>query len=245
MPNKQGSYTAEINGVNVVIWDSPGLQDGSDNEEKYIADMKAQCSSYDLVLYCMRMTEIRYPTADDLNAVRSLTNHFGQQFWDNAVYVLPFANHVMPSKKDPDMVLRKFDQLKNAIPEVLATKCGVADAKAIPIIAAGYINEDGEGRDLPPLSSDWLSHLWYTTVLKMKESAQPAMLVANVDRITTLNGSDTSCRQTDVFPNDLGRNNVPIMKVIGLLAQRSLESDILRNCRTVGELIGTAYWHCS
>ena len=244
------SYTAQINGVSIVIWDSPGLQDGSYNEEKYIEDMKAKCRSYDLVLYCTRMNETRYPTNDDLNAVKSLTKHFGQQLWENAVYVLTFANEVLPSKKDPNMMRTRFDQLKSAIPEVMAVKCGVTDATSIPIVAAGYINEDGEGRKLPPLTSDWLSALWYTTVLKMKESAQPAMLVANIDRITKIDDSDTSCqllsqsksvRQQIVYSNDLRiQDTVPIMKVLGILAQRSLQSETFSNCRSVGELIGKA-----
>lgn len=243
------SYTAQINSVSVVIWDSPGLQDGSDNEQRYIEDMRAKCSSYDLVLYCTRMNETRYPTNDDLNAVKTLTSHFGQQFWENAVYVLTFANEVLPSKKDPSMMRTKFEQLRSAIPEVMAKKCGVTDSKAIPIVAAGYINEDGEGRELSLITTDWLSVLWYTTVLKMKESAQPAMLVTNIDRITKTVDSDTGCqtsrpskgvRQQIVYSNDLRVQDVPIMKVIGILAQRSLESDTFSNCRSVGELIGKA-----
>ena len=42
-------YELSNNGVHtcICIWDSPGLQDETDNDEAYIAEMKAKCSNYD------------------------------------------------------------------------------------------------------------------------------------------------------------------------------------------------------
>ena len=37
-------------GVEVVVWDSPGLQDGSGNEEEYLAQLKEKCSNVDIIL---------------------------------------------------------------------------------------------------------------------------------------------------------------------------------------------------
>eukprot|EP00731_Ephydatia_muelleri_P015840 Em0009g264a len=42
-----------------VVWDTPGLQDGSGKERKYAAKMREKCARYDLVLYCMSMMERR------------------------------------------------------------------------------------------------------------------------------------------------------------------------------------------
>ncbi len=37
-------YKEVKEGVAITIWDSPGLQDGTDNQEEYLQQMKEQCS---------------------------------------------------------------------------------------------------------------------------------------------------------------------------------------------------------
>ena len=60
------SYTTNLNGVDITVWDSPGLQDGTDNEESYIKQMSAKCGKgCDFVVYCIKMTENRF-TSDEI-----------------------------------------------------------------------------------------------------------------------------------------------------------------------------------
>lgn len=63
-------YAKTIEGVPIKVFDSPGLQDGTDNEEEYISKMKKECQELSLVLYCTKMTNTRL-TSDDKNAVKS------------------------------------------------------------------------------------------------------------------------------------------------------------------------------
>ena len=84
-------YKAQIEGVPITLFDSPGLQDRTGNEDEYIADMKKKCQILSLVLYCTKMTNHRLKD-EDQNAVKKLTEAFGHKFWKYAVLVLTFAN---------------------------------------------------------------------------------------------------------------------------------------------------------
>ena len=80
-----------IPGVNVSIFDAPGLQDLKENEYIYMEAMKRKCREVNQVLYCMKMTEHRL-TNDDKLAMKKLTEKFGVNFWKYVLFVLTFAN---------------------------------------------------------------------------------------------------------------------------------------------------------
>ena len=73
------------------IWDTPGLQDGTGEEERYLDEMKRFCSDCDLYIYCMKMSQTRFD-AGDKRAFEALTEAFGRQFWTQVLFVLTFAN---------------------------------------------------------------------------------------------------------------------------------------------------------
>ena len=84
-------YTKIIRGVSVIVFDSPGLQDRTVNEEEYIQGMRDKCKELSLVVYCTKMINTRL-TDDDKNAMLKLTKAFGEGLWNYAVFVLTFAN---------------------------------------------------------------------------------------------------------------------------------------------------------
>ena len=191
-------YEALANGVRIYVWDSPGLQDGTDQDDAYIADMKAKCSSYDLVLFCSSIQSTRFPVAGDKKSVTLLTNAYGNEFWTRAVYVLTYANNIPPGKdkQKPITLESKFPIFKQAIPKMLI-ESGVdeAIAKSVPVVPAGYI--DGEGsRSLSPICEDWLDHLWYTSLLRMRFGGQIAMIKYTANRIK---------RDEDITSSDLSK----------------------------------------
>ena len=87
------SVSIKVDGLIVQIWDSPGLQDGTDNDEAYLQDMYEKCKDVDLVLYCMEMT-IPLWTDSEINAARLLTMKFGDTLWQKCVVVLTKANSI-------------------------------------------------------------------------------------------------------------------------------------------------------
>ena len=186
------AFVFKYHEVDITIWDSPGLQDGLDKEEEYIRDMQRKgCGNPDLMLYCVKMSESRF-RKEDHDAIRKLTIGLGKHIWKNAIFVMTFANEVRArrergQKLTPDEEHKRNSTFfKQRIEERRAklvgavTEAGV-DAKvaaSIPIVPAGYDQE----QELPD-RDNWLSPLWYASILRMKECSQSALLKANLHRI--------------------------------------------------------------
>ena len=174
-------YRLDGSGVDVVIWDTPGLQDGSGKERKYAAKMREKCARYDLVMYCMSMVEPRI-REDDIKAITTMTKGFGERIWENAIFVLTFANHVVQTVENPKDVEERYKQFNSETADI---GCKVSEKLAtnIAVIPTGFTIGDGKGRKLPPITKDWLSNFWSATVLRITgKIAQKDMLQAKQHR---------------------------------------------------------------
>lgn len=185
------SFDAKVNGIKVVVWDSPGLQDGLNKEEAYLNDIEAKCrGKIDLFLYCISMTNDRFLAGSrDILSMRKLTDKLGKEIWDNAVVVLTCANKYITKRKS----LKATDDLKKDFDDKLAMWMSVltetfkdtlqlkAETIArLPILPAGR-------KELPCLFkegySPWLSSLWIKSLLVTKAEAQPALVKMNMERL--------------------------------------------------------------
>lgn len=180
-------------GVTITVWDSPGLQDGLDKEDDYIKDMQSKgLASADLVFYCTKMNENRL-TKGDMEAVHKLTEGLGKSFWSNTVFVLTFANDTRPppshtynslsekekAKKNLEHFNKRMKEWKEKLQEVVVSAGIKPDvAEKIPVVAAGY-----EADQSLPGCDNWLSNLWVTSIERMKENSQPALVRANLRRL--------------------------------------------------------------
>ena len=197
------SFYSKYNRVEITVWDSPGLQDGLDKAEEYIRVMQQEgCANSDLVLYCAKMNDSRL-RREDRDAIRKLTIGLGKQIWNNAVFVMIFANEVRArrergQKLTPDeehkwnstFFKRQMEEWKAKLAATVV-EAGVDDktAASIPIVPAGYDKEQAL-----PDRDNWLSPLWYVSILRMNEYSQPAFLKANLHQIK--------------FPNQLSSEDV-------------------------------------
>lgn len=184
------SYNKEVNGVKVNVWDSPGLQDGTSNEAQYLEDMEKKCMGMHLCVYCVSLLETRFTDGcDDIVAMQKLTRVFGKGLWENAFFVLTYANLIEDTDSEfldaedgqkPELFQSKIQLWKESISEALIKDVGVdeAVAKRIDVVPAGYSNQPGL------LDRDhWLSPVWFTALYAMKPAAQPAMMKINFHRI--------------------------------------------------------------
>ena len=94
-----------IYGVPVVIFDTPGLQESSEDDGMYVSsvieEIKKKCQNLTLFLYCMNMTTLRlHSKEEDKHAIVKLTAAFGEDIWKHAVLVLTFANKEDVSRRD-------------------------------------------------------------------------------------------------------------------------------------------------
>ena len=83
------------NGVNCVIWDTPGFgYESVEIEEKFLKELGSECKlNVDLILYCISMDSKRWPLQSDTNTFHKITEKFGTEAWRHCVFVLTFANN--------------------------------------------------------------------------------------------------------------------------------------------------------
>ena len=154
------AYCAVIEGTEVRVWDSPGLQDGTDNEQLYLADIAGKITGeLDLVIYCLKMDDTRF-YSEDKKTIQILTQAFGKELWKNAVIALTFANKVEdPSGGDKEaFFLEKLEIWREAINSFFRDKLEIDSEllQSLPIVPTGYYRQ----RASLPNCENWLSSFW-------------------------------------------------------------------------------------
>ena len=176
------SVTRYLNGLEIIISDSPGLQDGHLlNEEKYLEAMYNECKDVHIILYCMEMIKVRFEPSE-ITAIRLLTKKFGSKFWKRCVLVLTKANSVHIPPKERQNPLRYHEILyKNFSSRFRSElkKNNVEDSicSNLRVVATGsYCANDDPGRLIPlasleckgkqppeqPATVDFITELWLT-----------------------------------------------------------------------------------
>lgn len=178
-------------GFEIIVWDSPGLQDGSADEAKYLAEMKKKCSNVDMVIYCIKVADPRSKLSGgsvaqtDFSAIGHLTATFGPEWWMHAIFVLTFGNALEASLKarDPQKLVENFeDRIKSwkmRIHEALIS-AGVPEkiSRKIPVIPAGHANKPHL-----PGTNYWFSEFWFMVIMHTKEQSAIALLQLNQARL--------------------------------------------------------------
>ena len=186
---KVKGYEKQCHCVKVTVWDSPGL-DGTSNEAKYLQDMKTRCSRMDICIYCVSMMETRFREGcADIIAMKKLTAVLGKKMWENALFVLTFANlaedvdsEILEAEdaQKPELFQARIKLWKETLVGALIKDVGVEAevANRIEVVPAGY-------HTLPALldRDHWLSPFWFAALYAMHPRAQPAMVRLNVHRI--------------------------------------------------------------
>ena len=182
----------KIDNVFVAIYDSPGLQDGTVNEERYLQKMYDKCKDVNLVLYCMEMTSSRYTPAE-IRATQLITDKFGAEFWNRCVLVMTKANMVrIPSSQrgnERDYHKRLYDKFMKKFCDQLVEQGVTTDiANQLPGVAAGNIQpEDDDERyiwypsnkaDPSERPVDFLSELWLRCFDRTASESQAKFLRA-------------------------------------------------------------------
>ena len=142
------AFKRTLRGIPITVFDSPGLQDGTENEKEYLLDMERKCKKVDLVLYTLKMTDRRLHP-EDVEAMKKLTNAFGEKFWQSAMFAMTFANEIRdPENSEDDEGNSKYfedrlDKWKTKLPKMIAGELNVTIkvAKQVPIVPAGYYKQ--------------------------------------------------------------------------------------------------------
>ena len=217
--------------VRIKIWDTPGLGDGFNcNEEEYVKKLSICVAQSDLLLYCLDMR--RRMERSDIEEMQRLTKYAGVDVWRNAVFVLTFANKVVPEDEEEDTskyfqaVLKSWE---DAIHRVLTEKVQLPGdiADEVSIIPTGYMKHS------PPDRQEWFTPFWKTAFAKTKSSAQPTLLQINIDRCTT---STTYVQAAESQPFQMNIFMIPEELIVAV----GVGVGVIPICTGVGALIGLA-----
>ena len=211
------SFEGKIHGITVRIWDSPGLQDGLNNEEAYLKDIEKKCKGkIDLFLYCISMTTPRFTQGSrDIDAMCKLTSKLGKDLWKNAVIILTCANKFITATKasvpdcDDEQLSKLFDErvqewtvkLRQCLKENVGLEPQLYEE--VQVVPAGR-------KGLPRLlksRSPWLSTLWIESLLVTKHRAQPALIKMNLERLK----SSTDAHSEEEFEELIKKENIIVL----------------------------------
>ena len=178
-----------LNGMVAKIWDTPGLQDGTDEEDRYLDEMKKYCSNCNLYIYCVNMSQKRLDSAD-ITVMTKLTNTFGKDWWKKVLFVLTFANSIegyCPLGCDKS---EYFDERVKMWHDTLAEKLvalGVEQkiAESIVVVPTGYRKPLVQNPDpwaLPGISN-WFHNFWYKCAEVMDEKGLPVLVAFSHHRL--------------------------------------------------------------
>ena len=183
---EQKSLTLE-NGIHIGFYDSPGLQDGNNDEKAYLDDMYSKCKDVDLFLYCMDMTDSRFQI-EEADAINMITQKFGPAIWTRCVLVLTKANLVSAQAKHAKTPPALY--YENMFSNKQAKFLSVLDGKApvnLPVLAAGHHQSNEDDRYLYFASErskpnnpqrnndgrvDFIAELWVTCLETIPESSR-------------------------------------------------------------------------
>ena len=226
--------------IEVTVWDSPGLQDGTRNQEEYLRQMKHQCTQRDLTLYCIRITEGRFLHGGqnpDVVAMRNLTKAFGGDFWRSTVIVLTFANTIeafnlewedLPLKEKAKAFQAKIDEWEDQVRAILIkdVKLSKETVYGIRITPAGHYRKPHL-----PNCKFWLSNLWFNCLSTIPSpEARAALIKINTKRFKTQATSEDFRKSAE---------NQPIV-VINTTTKSSFKesSDVDTTMAVLGEIFG-------
>ena len=213
--NSIQEYRLEQNGVQIVIWDTPGFGMESKEEDKKTVELlrSSNCRPIDLALFCFRMDRMRFPTRVHTDTIQKITEVFGKSFWQNCVFVLTFANNIeqlCPKGKELEVFFsERAWVLEEKYREALEKNAGLnkEEVKTVCAVPVGSYRQ-GMFRENPwalPDREDWFLSFWMECTTHMRNVS--AILQVNRERLQ-LPGEDTSGPPPKLEPCDPYKRNI-------------------------------------
>ena len=190
----------EKNGIEVILWDTPGL--GSDDPEvshQRLKEMRSESQCIDLLLYCIKMDEMRWPGYDEKCAIINITGTFGKQIWQNCQFTLTFGNEAAKNTSDKGKQIKEFkkrvEEFTNRIRKTIQKHAGLTNEEAakLPVVPVGDPHKKSTDkkfcRDLPG-GDDWFIKLFLSCISTMQKEAVGPFLRVRMSNDNSINPQD-------------------------------------------------------
>ncbi len=200
--SKVKPYKETKDRIDITVWDTPGLMDGTGKEKSYLKDIQDTCPSIHLKLFCIDCSQTRFvrgPNNADFVVMKKFTDAFGTEFWSNTIIVLTMANNVsaykpkwrtMPPAEMKRKYIQHMDEFTKLIRSLLIEDLALPEdlVSKIKIVPAGYYSE----RNLPDRDY-WLSNFFFECLDALHSpEAKGALLNLNLARFKSKNEVEES-----------------------------------------------------
>ena len=188
---KVKKYLYTENGVAVALWDTPGFGvDTDEKEEETLQAIKTECAGQvDLLLYCIRMDNARWPKKDDIYTIRKMTQVLGHKIWQCCQFVLTFANQVPglcpPGEELEQFFSQRIKEYESSIRKTLMKHANLAeeDVQEVRLVPVGDPHKCDELWELPGIE-DWFVNFWLECTCSMHQQAVPNFFQLSKHRMT-------------------------------------------------------------
>ena len=199
-------HRVTIEGVNIRAWDSPGLGDGTGNDEEYLAEIGSKIrEKLDLVIFCVKMDDRRL-NVGDRGTLKGLTETFGKNLWENAVIALTFANKVEhPARKDKEaFFLEDLANWREVIQKFLSEDLELDRelVQSLPLVPTGYHLKPS----LLPSGTKWLPNFFIACYHVARRSTAFSLYRINIARVRFHGTEEVAaiCGGSEVVPTTPG-----------------------------------------
>jgi len=168
-----------MNGVKAIIFDTPGLCDGSGKDHVYMEKIRSQIKDPDSMLYINRLDETRL-TDNDKRGIRIISESLGPRVWEQAVIVFTFAKNVSPSEYEAKLT-KRTQIVRQAIADCIKNP---DVAYQIPAVAI-----DNKSDTIPD-GKEWLGEFFTVVADRVSLKGMIALLgflTPSITKRTTLN----------------------------------------------------------
>ena len=201
-------YEFVQNGVAVVLWDTPGFgMESDEREEEALRAMASELAGkdpIDLMLYCIRMDEARWPKNTDITTIRKITEFFGPNIWQCCQFVLTFANQVMglrcPPGQEPEQFFSsKVVSFENKVRETLIKHAQLTEeaVEQVRVVPVGDPHQSHDRSWELPSIEDWFVNFWLECSCRIRQSALPTLINLNKHRTTDPAQDESSLNPPD------------------------------------------------
>ncbi|MGK7958426.1 MAG: GTPase [Crocosphaera sp.] len=168
------NYQSNINGVEIIINDTPGLCDDLEevgNDYKYLELMRTEVTKVDSMWFVSRLDEARVGL-EEKKGIKLISECFTPKIWEQAIIIFTFADNVSP-KKYPYTLQKRTELIRKEISKY----AGVQIANNIPSVAVDNKNK------LTPDGKKWLGELFTQVYLRLSEEDVLPFLMSTLNRI--------------------------------------------------------------
>ena len=162
-------YLYEYEGVQVSLYDTPGLSEEEDGylDYKYLEDMVDHQISPNLIVFTIKLDSVGGNSlpAEDERVMKRVSDAFGSARWKFAMFVLTFANKVRKEEEEPGSYENRhyFNKVWNELEYQIRTSLksfhvqqDVVDS--IPIFPIGFLQQPDIKADKREIS--WVDEFW-------------------------------------------------------------------------------------